>query len=212
MSVAVAKSNAEFKKKYRKYVRNATWVAALIHVILFAVFPAVSFKPYRLKEEKFELVDLPPDFEVPAAPTQIAMPQINVRPAEENEPAPDSLHLPETTFDDFSSMPPPPPREADAGGNFLAFDEAPVLIEKVTPEYPLFAREAGLEGTVRVRVLVDEDGNVRDAQVVSSDSEVWPSMERAAVEAAMKCRFRPALQRTTPVKAHVVIPFEFLLN
>jgi protein TonB len=212
MTLSVAKSNAEFKGKYRKYVRNAVWMAALIHIVLFAVFPAVSFKPYQLKEEKLELVDLPPEFEVPPAPREIAMPQVNVVPAEDGEAAPDNLDLPATTFDAFSSMPPPPPPSTggDAQGEFLAFDEPPVLIDNVAPEYPDFAREAGLEGTVQVKVLVDEQGNVIEAQVVSSD--VWPSMERAAVEAAKKCRFKPAFQRTTPVKAHVVIPFEFLLN
>ncbi len=210
MSLSVAKSNAEFKGNYRKYVRNAVWVAALIHIVLFAVFPPVSFKPYQLKEAKLELVDVPPEFEVPPAPRQIAMPQINVTPAEDGEAAPDALDLPATTFDDFSSMPPPPPPGGDAEEAFLAFDEPPVLIENVAPEYPAFAREAGLEGTVQVKVLVDEQGNVVEAQVVSSD--VWPSMERAALEAAKKCRFKPALQRSTPVRAHVVIPFEFLLN
>ncbi len=37
-------------------------------------------------------------------------------------------------------------------------------------------------------------------------------MEKAALEAAKKCRFRPAKQRTVPVKAHVMIPFHFQLH
>jgi hypothetical protein len=28
----------------------------------------------------------------------------------------------------------------------------------------------------------------------------------------LKCRFRPARQRTVPVKAHVMIPFQFRLR
>jgi protein TonB len=108
-------------------------------------------------------------------------------------------------------MPPPPPAgDGVDGGAFIAFDEPPVLVEFVTPEYPLIYREAGIEGTVQVRVLVGVDGNVLDAKVLSSDAAI--EMQQAAIEAAMKCRFKPAKQRTTPVKAHVMIPFVFRLD
>jgi len=64
---------------------------------------------------------------------------------------------------------------ASAGGPaaaeaFLAFDEPPELIDFVTPEYPELARQAGFEGTVRVRVLVDEAGNVVEADLLSGTS------------------------------------------
>ena len=36
--------------------------------------------------------------------------------------------------------------------------------------------------------------------------------QKAALDAAKKCRFKPAKQRTQPVKAHVVVPFSFRLN
>ena len=74
----------------------------------------------------------------------------------------------------------------------------------------LWPREAGIEGTVAVRVLVNEQGKVIAADILSSD--VTPAMEKAALEAAKQCRFRPAKQRTVPVKAHVMIPFSFQLN
>jgi len=63
---------------------------------------------------------------------------------------------------------------------------------------------------VRFKVLVGEDGKVIRAEVI--DSDVTPAMEKAAVEAARRCRFKPAKQRTVPVKAQVMIPFQFKLN
>jgi protein TonB len=84
------------------------------------------------------------------------------------------------------------------------------MVEFVSPEYPPLARDAGIEGTVAIRVLVNEEGKVVSADVLQSD--VTPAMERAALAAAKQCRFRPAKQRTIPVKAHVMIPFQFQLT
>ena len=93
---------------------------------------------------------------------------------------------------------------------FLAFDEPPTLVYFEAPKYPDLAREAGIEGTVRIKVLVGSDGKVMNVQMI--DSDVTSEMEKAALRAAKKCRFNPAKQRTRPVKAHVMIPFHFRLN
>jgi len=206
-----AKANVEFKARYGKYLWRAAFVAALFHFLLFMVVPPITFEPYELEEQRFELVEVPPEIEIPPAPREVEMPRVNVEPAAEDEPAADAPDLPETTFDDFSDMPPPPPAAgSDAAEDFLAFDEPPELVEFVTPEYPELARQAGFEGTVRVRVLVDEEGRVVEADLLSHDA--WPTIEKAALSAAMKCRFKPATQRSIPVKARVMIPFEFRLD
>lgn len=205
-----AKANVEFKAKYSRYLWVSLGLAVVVHVIFFAITPPITFEPYQLKEERFELIDVPQEIEFIAPPKEIVMPQVNVEPASDDEGA--DLDLPQTTFNDLADMPPPPP-PADNGANedaFIVFDEPPILVEFVTPEYPLIYREAGIEGTVRVRVLVGVDGSVLDAKILSSDAAL--EMQQAALAAAMKCRFKPAKQRTTPVKAHVMIPFVFRLD
>ncbi|UCH83957.1 MAG: energy transducer TonB [Candidatus Latescibacterota bacterium] len=209
MALAQAAANMEFKAKYGKYIRYSFFGAVFLHAAMFILSPPFEFKPYRLKEEKFEVVELPENIEIPPPPKEIAMPQVPVEAASDDD-ADEVEELPETTFEDFSDMPPPPPPGGSDSGIFLAFDEPPILIDFVTPKYPDLAREAGFEGTVQVRVLVGEDGKVLAADVLSSD--VSPAMEQAAIVAAKKCRFKPAKQRTTPVKAHVMIPFHFRLN
>jgi protein TonB len=214
MSFVVARANVEFKAKYGRYLRYALGVAVVFHIALFAVSPPIRFQPYRLEEQKLEVVELPPDFELPPPPEEVKMPQVNVEAAADDQSEPVLDELPVTTFDDFSEMPSPPPLPPpDTGSDsevFLAFDEPPVLIAFVEPEYPKAAREAGFEGSVRVRVLVDEQGKVIDADILFSD--VYPEMEEAAIKAAMKCRFKPAMQQKTPVRAHVMIPFVFQLK
>jgi protein TonB len=93
-------------------------------------------------------------------------------------------------------------------GDFVAFDELPVLLSAEQPAYPDLAREAGITGTVRVNVLVGKDGRVKKA--IAMDG---PELFRAsAVEAAQRARFKPALQGRNPVEVWVLIPFNFELN
>ncbi|MBW3566379.1 MAG: energy transducer TonB [Proteobacteria bacterium] len=69
-----------------------------------------------------------------------------------------------------------------AGGEYLP-------IVKVAPIYPQRALARGLEGWVLVEFTVTATGTVRDARVVESDP---PGVfDRAAVEAAMKFKYKP---------------------
>jgi len=201
-------ANQEFKGNYSKYIRYSLLGAVILHFCVFAFSPPFEFKPYELKEETFEVIELPQSIEIPPPPQEVALPQVPVEAAEGEEESDEEIAP--TTFDSFEDMPPPPAPTGAGAEMFLAFDEPPVLQYFEAPKYPSLARDAGIEGIVNVKVLVGEDGRVISAVVLSSD--VTPDMERAAVEAALKCRFKPAKQRTVPVKANVMIPFGFQLT
>ena len=93
-------------------------------------------------------------------------------------------------------------------GQFVAFDELPVLLHAEPPVYPDLAREAGFSGTVTVNVLVGKDGKVKNAIAVDGPT----LFRKPAVDAAFKARFKPALQGRNPVEVWVLIPFNFELN
>jgi protein TonB len=93
-------------------------------------------------------------------------------------------------------------------GEFVAFDELPVMLSAEQPDYPQLAREAGISGTVRVNVLVGKDGRVKRA-IAMDGPELF---RQPAVDAAYKARFKPALQGRNPVEVWVLIPFNFELN
>lgn len=84
----------------------------------------------------------------------------------------------------------------------------PVVVTKVDPVYPPIAIRAALEGNVFVQVWVDTKGMVRKAVVAKSDGEVF---NEAAVEAARRWVFTPALMQDRPVSVWVTIPFRFRL-
>ena len=206
--VGLLTANQEFKGNYGKYMRFALLGSVIIHFCVFAFSPPFEFKAYKLKEETFIVIELPPSIEIPPLPMEVALPQVPVEAAEGEEET--DQEIAPTTFDSFEDMPPPPAPPSRQAEAFLAFDEPPILQYFESPKYPLPAREAGIEGTVNVKVLVGEDGQVIEASVLSSN--VSADMERAALEAAMKCRFKPARQRTVPVKSQVMIPFGFQLT
>ncbi len=87
-----------------------------------------------------------------------------------------------------------------------------VLIAKVIslpqPPYPAIARQIHIGGTVAIQILVDEQGKVVSAQVVSGH----PTLTGAARDAAMRARFTPTLLSGSPVKVQGTIIYNFVLQ
>ncbi|NJD22923.1 MAG: TonB family protein [Melioribacter sp.] len=99
-------------------------------------------------------------------------------------------------------------QKSDESG-FMEVDEVPVLISKIKPSYPEIARLAGIEGTVYLKVLVDENGNVEKAKVEQGAKEI---LDNSALQAAKKAKFSPAMLDNKPVKAWVILPVAFKLD
>ena len=77
------------------------------------------------------------------------------------------------------------------------------------PEYPESARRAGREGTVLLRVLVDDQG--RSKQVEINNSSGSDALDRAAAAAISRWRFYPARYGDRAVESWIKIPIEFAL-
>jgi protein TonB len=95
----------------------------------------------------------------------------------------------------------PRPRKPVSGG---------VLNGKATslprPPFPPIARAARASGTVVVQVLVDEEGNVAEANAISGH----PLLQNAAKEAALQAKFPPTMLGGQAVKVTGVITYEFV--
>jgi periplasmic protein TonB len=79
----------------------------------------------------------------------------------------------------------------------------------VKPVYTLQARQAEIEGVVRVEVTVDESGNVLSARVLSG---LGYGLDEAALTAARGWRFQPAMRCGKPLVGTTIIPFRFDLT
>jgi len=95
-------------------------------------------------------------------------------------------------------------------GEFVYTDELPTLAHGVKPVYPDIAREAGVEGTVKLQLLVGLDGHVLRALVRPGGSV--PMLDEAAIAAALATVFTPALANNRPVKVWVAQDYCFKLH
>jgi TonB family protein len=85
---------------------------------------------------------------------------------------------------------------------------APVLIQKVEPEYSEEARAARYQGTVVVAVTVDSDGTARDMQVVRG---LGLGLDEKALQAISQWRFKPGAKDGQPVPVMATIEVNFRL-
>jgi TonB family protein len=83
----------------------------------------------------------------------------------------------------------------------------PVPITMTWPSYPSSAQRRGIRGTIIVRVHVSADGSVDRAEIVSGLED--QACRAAALQAAMKLKFLPALLGNKPVDAWFSYPVEF---
>ncbi|HEY9166087.1 MAG TPA: energy transducer TonB [Candidatus Kryptonia bacterium] len=102
---------------------------------------------------------------------------------------------------DSENVPPP--------DTFRAFEKYPEFITEAKAEYPEMARRVGLQGRVVVNIWVDKRGVPKKAMVLKSDGEIF---NQAAINAAMQCRFTPAIMNKGPVSVWISIPFTFRLK
>jgi TonB family protein len=77
--------------------------------------------------------------------------------------------------------------------------------KKTTPNYPAQAKISRISGTVRVDILVDENGKVISIEQVSGPK----LLQSAAVEAVKNWEFKPFLKNGKPVKVRGFVIFNF---
>jgi protein TonB len=78
----------------------------------------------------------------------------------------------------------------------------PELADEVQPKYPEVLRGSGLGGVVELEYVISSKGRVgRGSMQVRSSSH--PAFSRAAIDALLDARFRPALRNGRPVAVRV---------
>ncbi len=87
----------------------------------------------------------------------------------------------------------------------------PYLVASTDPRYPPAARNREIEGTVYVKMLVNDGGSVESAFVARSSGN--DALDGAAVEAVYNWRFSPAKDTLgSPVRCYITMPVNFVLH
>jgi periplasmic protein TonB len=90
----------------------------------------------------------------------------------------------------------------------VPFDEPPRLVKQTPLTYPPAAFDQGIEGTVRVELVIDEEGKVARAEV----RESVPELDAAAVAAMRQWLFTPARKAGKPIVTVVSVPMDFRIK
>ena len=87
----------------------------------------------------------------------------------------------------------------------------PVIEKEVRLVYPPIAQRQGLTGVVELNILVDERGNVIDAQLVTGTGGK-SGMNEAAIANVKQRKYRPATKDGVPVKVWYPVRVQFVLQ
>jgi protein TonB len=216
--------SADLRKRYRLFVQLGLIASLLILLGLFN-FEFRAEQEFEIVEEQQEIVqveeieqtrqiDRPPPPPKPPAPVEVPDEEVT----EEIDLDLDmDLDLDEAPSD----LPPPPPPPADEPEPepeepeiFVIVENPPELIGGLEGlqqriQYPELARRAGIEGTVFVQFVVDENGNVQDPVCVRDPGGQTCEEALRAVSAS---KFQPGKQRGKPVKVRFSLPVKFRLR
>jgi TonB family protein len=85
---------------------------------------------------------------------------------------------------------------------------APFILFKVDPAYTQEARDAKVQGTVVLRVVIDQQGLAQD---IAIERSLDTGLDQKAIEAIRQWRFRPGMKDNAPVRVSAVIEINFKL-
>ncbi len=103
---------------------------------------------------------------------------------------------------------PPPPKEAPKRIRVGGQVQTAKLVNKVTPVYPPLAKQARIQGTVRLQAVIAKDGSVVELQVLSGH----PLLVQAALDAVRQWRYHPTLLNGEPVEVVTTVDVIFTLS
>jgi protein TonB len=149
-------------------------------------------------------------------PTQPAEPEQPVVKPKIDDVAPAELPPPDIQFDEVVA--PPAENPIPASNNAIGATEATVgqparelkTSTRVEPAYPPASRRAGEEGTVRLKVLVDETGRPKDVQIAQSSG--FSRLDDAAKQAVRRWRFEAATDGNRPISVWTQVAITFKLT
>ena len=207
--------NDRFKKSFGSWFWGSMIAATVIHFMLFQFWPTLSAEDVTFTAEELEIIELPPEIEIPPPPEAISRPATPVMATAEID---NDITIAPTTFaaNPIEDLPPPPTHETpdiSAAPVFTPMTLRPEIKNRREVQavlmrlYPLILREAGIGGQVIVWFFISEDGTVLDSRVSESSGQL--QFDEAALKVADVFRFSPALNRDRRVSVCIELPITF---
>ena len=212
----------------RKFLRIALLLAAIFHVVVFAItFPTfaaaikevkqVKAKVYVVKQVKFKQPPPRQDQQQILRPKSKKVPIPDPTP-DEPEPIRDDANQAEIDFiaDDnlilgVPDAAPPPPSEPTGPIRFVVGGKItePEKISGPVPLYPEAARRARIQGVVVLECIIGKGGDVTDVKVLRG---LPLGLTESAVDAVRSWKFKPSTLNEKPVEVLYILTVRFNLQ
>lgn len=110
----------------------------------------------------------------------------------------------------FSPAKNPPANDISEAVQFVPYDTPPEPLTRISPTYPPEAREAGIEGTVILQLLISKEGKTAKTNIIQGVD--GSGLNDAAVTAIKDMSWKPALFNDEPVSVWITLPLHFKLD
>lgn len=182
-----------------------------LHIaLIYAVVVSTGFVKVPAFVEPLQTVFI----DEPVAQTE---PEIEPVKPEIEEMTPVEQPMPELQIEDIPAPPTDvvmPPSDSAIAATPTESAGAPAqqlkTTNRVEPVYPSASRRAGEEGTVRLRVLVDERGRPKDVNAMASSG--FSRLDQAAIDAVKRWRFEAATDGSRPISTWTQVAITFKLT
>lgn len=188
-------------------------LAALL-AVMRPLAPHLAEQVQRLADIQIHWVTAPPEVKPP--PTLEIKPLVQPKPMAHPQVQPVPVVAPQVMSSEDSPMAVPTVTptiisDAPSTGTEAAPVEATLAYKAVPLKYPPQALHAHMEGTVLLRVLVDEHGVPQDVMIAKSSG--YALLDRSAREQVLKgWIFEPAMANGHAIRAWAQVPVNFNLN
>jgi protein TonB len=208
--------NDRFKRSFGSWFWGSMIAATVVHFMLFQFWPTLTAEDVSFTVEELEMIELPPEIEIPPPPEAISRPATPVMATADID---DDITIAPTTFADnpIEDLPPPPTDDGatdiSAAPVFTPMTVRPEMRNRaevtaaLMREYPPILRDAGIEGRVVVWFFISEEGVVGDRRVSQSSGQA--QFDEAALRVADIIQFTPALNRDQRVAVWIEVPITF---
>ncbi len=116
---------------------------------------------------------------------------------------------PKPTSDDFTELQTICIQDHPHPERSIYYDDAPVVITKVMPEYTEAMRKAAIQGTLYLEVHIRANGRIDSVEVRKTNNKGPVGVDKIAIATIKKWKFQPAKRKGKPVDCWAIVPIKF---
>lgn len=207
----------DWKDIASSYYDKCLSLTILFVLFVFIVFPNFESRVIKSKEKVLDAVEIIQDLEQKIEqPQEMAKPIVNIEIVEGSDSDDESIETIEsidvTVLDVEEVRIAPTSDEVGKTDKFAIYEEAPVIAHYVEPEYPKFAKQAKIQGTVVLDIEILANGTVGAIEVKKSVLPGPGGLDEAAIAAVRKSKFQPAKNAGKPIGVWITLPIIFKIE